>query len=86
MVERCTCQCLWGFLYVELCRAIRIGNAPCQCRLCQQWFLYVQGEKFLYCENVASGETEKTCREAGTRASFEQKVRNDNVRKFYKRA
>ena len=69
-----------------MCRAIRIGNAPRQCRLCRQWFLHVQGEKFLYCENVAPGETEKTCREVGARASFEQKVRSDNVWKFYKRA
>ena len=86
MVERCTFQCLWDFLYVELCRAIRVGNAPRQCRLCRQWFLHVQGEKFLYCKNVAPGETDKTCREVGARASFEQKVRSDNVWKFYKRA
>ena len=70
MVERCTFQCLWDFLYVELCRAIRVGNAPRECRLCRRWFLHVQGEKFLYCENVAPGETEKTCREVGARASF----------------
>ena len=86
MVERCTFQCLWDFLYVELCRAIRVGNAPRECRLCRRWFLHVQGEKFLYCENVAPGETEKTCREVGARASFEQKVRSDDVWKFYKRA
>ena len=86
MVERCTFQCLWDFLYVELCRAIRIGNATRQCRLCQRWFLHVQGEKLIYCENVAPGETEKTCREVGARASFEQKVRSDDVWKFYKRA
>ena len=86
MVERCTFQCLWDFLYAELCRAIRTGNAPRQCRLCRRWFLHVQGEKYLYCENVAPGETEKTCREVGARASFEQKVRSDDVWKFYKRA
>lgn len=86
LVERYTFQCLWDFFYVELCKAIQVGNAPRQCRLCNRWFLHVQGEKYLYCENVAPGETEKTCREVGARASFEQKIRSDNVWKFYKRA
>lgn len=85
-VERCTFECLWDFLYVELCKAIQIGNVPRQCRLCGRWFLHAQGEKFLYCENVAPGETEKTCREIGARANFEQKIRSDEVWKLYKRA
>lgn len=85
-VERYTFRCLWDFLYVELCKAIQVGNAPRQCRWCGRWFLHIQGEKFLYCEHIAPTETDKTCREIGARATFEHKIRSDEVWKIYKRA
>ena len=86
MVERWTVSCLRDFLYLELGKAIDKGNAPRQCRLCGNWFLHEQGDKTVYCERVAPGETEKTCREVGARAVFENKIRAEETWKIYKRA
>lgn len=86
MVERYTFGCLWDFLYMEMCRAIQMGNTPRQCRRCGNWFLHEQGDKFFYCSRVAPGEEERTCREIGASANFEQKVKNNGVWLAYKRA
>ena len=85
MVERWTVSCLADFLYLELGKAIEHGNAPRQCRLCGQWFLHEQGDKTVYCERIAPGETEKACREVGARAVFERKIQEE-AWKIYKRA
>ena len=86
MVERYIFSCPHDFLYVELGKAIAKGNAPRQCRLCGHWFLHVQGEKTVYCDRIAPGETNKTCREAGARAVFENKIQSEETWKIYKRA
>lgn len=86
MAERWTVFCLRDFLYLELGKAIEHGNAPRQCRLCGHWFLHEQGDKTVYCGRVAPGETEKTCREVGARAVFENKIRAEETWKLYKRA
>ena len=86
MAERWTVSCLRDFLYLELGKAIEHGNAPRQCRLCGHWFLHEQGNKTVYCGRVAPGETEKTCREVGARAVFENKIRAEETWRLYKRA
>jgi len=86
MVERWTVSCLRDFLYLELGKAVDKGNTPRQCRLCGKWFLHEQGDKTVYCERVAPGEIEKTCREVGARAVFENKIRAEETWKIYKRA
>ena len=63
-----------------------IGNAPRQCRRCNRWFLHQHGEKYVYCNRVSPGETERTCREIGATANFEDKLTNNEVWKLYKRA
>lgn len=40
----------------------------------------------MYCERVAPGETEQTCREVGARAVFEKKIQDEATWKLYKRA
>ena len=86
MVERYTFSCLRDFLYIELAKAISKGNAPRQCRLCGHWFLHVQGDKTIYCNRIAPGETDKTCRDVGARAVFENKIQSEETWKIYKRA
>ena len=86
MAERYVFSSLRDFLYVELGKAIAHGNAPRQCRLCGNWFLHEQGDRMMYCERIAPGETERTCREAGARAVFEKKIQDEDAWKFYKRA
>lgn len=86
MVERFVFQNLRDFLCVELGRAILRGNAPRQCRLCGRWFLHEQGDRSIYCERIAPGEKDKTCREVGARTVFEKKIQNEDAWKLYKRA
>ena len=86
MVERWTFSCLWDFLYMELVKSIQKGNAPRQCRLCGRWYLHEQGNKTVYCERIAPGETEQTCRAVGARAVFEKKIQEEDTWKIYKRA
>ena len=86
LTERYTFPSLRDFLYVELGRAILYGNAPRQCRLCGGWFLHKQGDRAIYCERIAPGETEKTCRETGARMVFEKKIQDEDTWKLYKRA
>lgn len=86
LVERYTFSSLRDFLYVELGKAILKGNAPRQCQLCGRWFLHEHGSKTRYCERIAPGETERTCREAGARAVFEKKIQDEEAWKLYKRA
>ncbi len=86
MIERYVFSSLRDFLYVELGKAILRGNAPRQCRLCGNWFLHEQGDRAIYCERIAPGETSRTCREAGARAVFERKLQEEDAWKLYKRA
>ena len=86
MAERYVFSSLRDFLYVELGKSIAHGNAPRQCRLCGRWFLHEQGERMMYCERIAPGETERTCREAGARTVFENKIQSEETWKIYKRA
>lgn len=85
-VERFTFPSLRDFLCVELGKAIFSGNAPRQCRLCGKWFLHEQGDRSVYCERIAPGETERTCREKGARTVFEKKLQDEDAWKLYKRA
>ena len=86
LLERYTFPSLRDFLYVELGKSIIRGNAPRKCRLCDNWFLHVHGERSIYCERIAPGETEQTCREVGARAVFEKKIQDEDAWKLYKRA
>lgn len=86
MAERYVFSSLRDFLYVELGKAIKHGNAPRQCRLCSRWFLHEQGDRTMYCERIAPGEESRTCREAGARTVFEKKIQGENTWKIYKRA
>lgn len=86
LLERYTFPALRDFLYVEMGKSILKGNAPRKCRLCGGWFLHERGERSIYCERIAPGETDQTCREVGARAVFEKKIQDEDAWKLYKRA
>lgn len=81
-----TFSSLRDFLYTDLCNAALSGSGPRQCRLCGQWFFHKHGDKSIYCERIAPGETDKTCREMGARTVFEKKIQDEEPWKLYKRA
>ncbi len=53
------------FLYTDFYRGLIAGNAPRRCHNCGRYFLLNKGYNTCYCNNIAPGETEKTCRKVG---------------------
>ncbi len=53
------------FLYTDFYRGLIAGNMPRCCHNCGRYFLLNKGYDTCYCNNVAPGETEKTCRKVG---------------------
>ena len=86
LVERYTFDSLRDFLFTELGKGLLNGNAPRQCRLCGRWYFHEKSDRTIYCDRVAPGETERTCREVGARAVFEKKIQDEEAWKIYKRA
>ena len=44
------------------------------------------GASFSYCDRIAPGEEEKTCRDIGAVANFQAKVQNNEIWKVHQRA
>lgn len=53
------------FLYTEFYRALMAGNALRRCHNCGRYFLLTAGYNTCYCNNIAPGETKRTCRKVG---------------------
>ena len=65
IAEKATFRCLTDFLRTEFYRGLAIGNAPRRCHNCGRYFLLTAGYNTCYCNNIAPGETERTCRKVG---------------------
>lgn len=86
LVEKMYFDRLLDFVYVELMKGIQKGFIPKRCPNCGHWFLQRPGMTFTYCERVAPGESEKTCRDIGAAQSFQSKLRENEVWRLYSRA
>ena len=62
LVEKAEFRYLSHFLYTDFYRGLMAGNAPRRCHNCGRYFLLTAGYNTCYCNNVAPGETEHTCR------------------------
>lgn len=65
IAEKATFNCLTDFLRVEFYRGLAAGNAPRRCHNCGRYFLLTKGYNICYCNNIAPGETDRTCRKVG---------------------
>ena len=65
VAEKATFNRLTDFLRTEFYRGLAMGNAPRRCHNCGTYFLLTQGYNTCYCNNIAPGETERTCRKVG---------------------
>lgn len=65
IAEKATFSSLTDFLRTEFYRGLAIGNAPRPCHNCGRYFLLTAGYNTCYCNNIAPGETERTCRKVG---------------------
>ena len=65
VAEKTTFNSLADFLRTEFYRGLAAGNAPRRCHNCGKYFLLTAGYNTCYCNNIAPGETERTCRKVG---------------------
>lgn len=65
IAERTRFKDVVDFLLVEFYRGLILGNAPRRCHNCGRYFLLTKGYNTCYCNNIAPGETERTCRKVG---------------------
>ena len=77
---------LGDFIYTELFKGMMRGSIPKKCKNCGRWFLRERGFLYEYCGNIAPNETDKTCRDIGAIASFQDKVKNNPVWEIHQRA
>lgn len=86
LVEKMYFDHLADFIYVEFMKGLQKGFVPKRCASCGRWFLQEPGLTYNYCKQVVLGETELTCRDIGSRASFRDKVKNNEVWQIHQRA
>ncbi len=65
LAEKANFTSMLHFLPTEFYRALMVGNAPRCCHNCGRYFLLTTGYNTCYCNNIAPGETERTCRMVG---------------------
>ena len=86
LVEKMYFDRLLDFVYVELMRGLQKGYVPKRCASCGRWFIQLPGATYAYCDGPAPGQEDKTCREIGATASFQDKVRNNEIWRLHQRA
>ena len=65
LAEKTQFSYLSHFLYTDFYRGLIAGNIPRRCHNCGRYFLLTAGYNTCYCNNIAPGETERTCRKVG---------------------
>lgn len=86
VAEKSTFNRMVDFLRTEFYRGLALGSAPRQCHNCGRYFLLTAGYNTCYCNNVAPGELERTCRKVGAHRKEPQgKANRTPARKEYAR-
>lgn len=86
LFERMTFSRFIDFIYVDFYRGIMKDFSPKKCKLCGKYFLQDNGHIYEYCNNPSESNPQKTCREIGSKKSFQNKSKNDEVWQIYLRA
>jgi hypothetical protein len=82
LAERMAFIRLGDFLQTDFFRALQHGNAPRRCHNCGRFFLLTAGYNTCYCNNIAPGETERTCRKVGAHKKAEAKERTPAQKEY----
>lgn len=85
ITERMVFHRMAEFLHMDLFRALIHGNAPRRCHNCGKYFLLTQGYNTCYCNNIAPGETERTCRKVGAHLKEKAEKGKSPIRVEYDR-
>ena len=85
--EQAAFSYLTHFLYADFYRGLMTGNAPRRCHNCGTFFLLTAGYNTCYCNNLAPGETERTCRKVGAhKKEAQERVTATPAQKEYAKA
>ena len=71
-----------GIIYKSICIILKENIYLKSCKNCNKYFI-ATNKAYNYCENIAPGETEKTCRNIGRRATFESAKESDAILDLY---
>ena len=85
--ERAQFSYLTHFLYTDFYRGLMASNAPRRCHNCGTYFLLTAGYNTCYCNNLAPGETARTCRKVGAhKKEAQERVTATPAQKEYAKA
>lgn len=85
LAERMHFEDLVSFLHVDFFKGMAAGNLPRQCRNCKKYFLAIGAYDTLYCNEIAPGETERTCRKVGAHKREKEKTNSKPILQQYDR-
>ena len=77
---------LQSFVYYDFFNGIKKRYIPNKCKHCGKFFLIRSGKYFCYCDNPLKDEPNKTCRDVGSKRSYDDKCKNDPIWQTYNRA
>lgn len=87
LAEQAQFSYLTHFLYTDFYRGLIMGNAPRRCHNCGTYFLLTAGYNTCYCNNLAPGETSRTCRKVGAhKKEAQERVTATPAQKEYAKA
>ena len=87
LAEQAQFSYLTHFLYTDFYRGLMAGNAPRRCHNCGTYFLLTAGYNTCYCNNLAPGETTRTCRKVGAhKKEAQERVTATPAQKEYAKA
>lgn len=84
-VEQMYFEDLVSFLYTDLYKGMMAGNLPRRCQNCNRYFLAMGAYNTLYCNEIALGETTRTCRMVGAHKKEKLKSLNQPILQEYNR-
>lgn len=85
LAERMHFEDLVSFLYVDFFKGMAVGNLPRRCQNCKKFFLALGAYDTLYCNEIAPGETKRTCRMVGAHKKEKLKTRSKPTLREYSR-
>lgn len=83
IAERMVFTSIATFLHADFFKGLMNGNAPRRCHNCKRFFLLNSGYDTCYCNSIAPGETEKTCRKVGAHKKQASKEGKTPARQEY---
>lgn len=76
---------LLSFLNIDFCKGMVAGNLPRRCENCGKYFLAIGAYDTRYCNEIAPGETNRTCRMVGAHKKEKAKSNSQPILKEYNR-